>query len=181
MRFPISPIRCVRPSVRPSLTHELNLWEMRFPGWIRRKQYQGQFRDTCAHYVRLVSFFSLPFFTTLFSPLFETSADMVRDARWEKRLWAYCTMGQNQVILRHQKITFPSARDWAKWVSGASKRANGRASGPVLTSLFLFVLDHSALCCIVNVVNHWTSISPCNTEKSCFFRELLDYSQMNNR
>ena len=29
-------------------------------------------------------------------------------------------------------------------VSGANKRANGRASGPVLTSLFLFVPDHSA-------------------------------------
>ena len=39
------------------------------------------------------------------------------------------TMGQNQVILRHEKLTFP--------------RANGRASGPVLTSLFLFVPDHS--------------------------------------
>ena len=38
-------------------------------------------------------------------------------------------MGQNQVILRHQKFTFP--------------RANGRASGPVLTSLFLFNPDHS--------------------------------------
>ena len=30
-------------------------------------------------------------------------------------------------------------------MSGASKRANGRASGPVLTSLFLFVPNHSAL------------------------------------
>ena len=30
-------------------------------------------------------------------------------------------------------------------MSGASERANGRASGPVLTSLFLFVPDHSAL------------------------------------
>ena len=29
-------------------------------------------------------------------------------------------------------------------MSGASERANGRASGPVLTSLFLFVSDHSA-------------------------------------
>ena len=28
-------------------------------------------------------------------------------------------------------------------MSGASERANGRASGPVHTSLFLFVLDHS--------------------------------------
>ena len=30
-------------------------------------------------------------------------------------------------------------------VSSASKRANERASGPELTSLFLFVPDHSAL------------------------------------
>ena len=40
-------------------------------------------------------------------------------------------MGQNQVILRHPKFTFP--------------RANGRASGPVLTSRFLFVPDHNAV------------------------------------
>ena len=77
-------------------------------------------------------------------------------------------MGQNQFILGHQYFTFPRAREWAKWasertsersggrerseqsgasewVSGASERANGRASGPVLTSRFLFVPDHSAL------------------------------------
>ena len=30
-------------------------------------------------------------------------------------------------------------------MSGARERANGRASGPVLTSLFLFVPDHSAV------------------------------------
>ena len=30
-------------------------------------------------------------------------------------------------------------------VSGASEQANGRASGSVLMSLFLFVTDHSAL------------------------------------
>ena len=29
-------------------------------------------------------------------------------------------------------------------MSGASERVNGRASGPVLTSRFLFVPDHSA-------------------------------------
>ena len=46
--------------------------------------------------------------------------------------------GTNQVILRHQKFTFSR-------VSGASERANGRASGPVLTSRFLFVPDHSAV------------------------------------
>ena len=84
----------------------------------------------------------------------------------------HCTMGQNQVILRYQKLTLPRVRKWTKWanqwaqrrarakravrsspeqsgaskrVSGASERANGRASGPVLTSLFLFVPDHSAI------------------------------------
>ena len=30
-------------------------------------------------------------------------------------------------------------------MSGASERANGRVSGPVLTSLFLFVPDHCAM------------------------------------
>ena len=30
-------------------------------------------------------------------------------------------------------------------MSGASERANGRASGPVLTSRFLFIPDHSVL------------------------------------
>ena len=77
------------------------------------------------------------------------------------------TMGQNQVILRHQKFTFPRAREWAKWasertsersggrerieqsgaierVSSASEWANGQASGPVLSSRFLFIPDHSA-------------------------------------
>ena len=77
-------------------------------------------------------------------------------------------MGHNQVILRHQKFTFPRVREWAKWasewtsersggrerseqsgasewVSGASKRVKGRASGPVLTSRFMAVLNHSAL------------------------------------
>ena len=79
----------------------------------------------------------------------------------------HSTMGQNQVILRHQKFTFPQAKEWAKWaskwtserkggckrseqygaserVSGAREQANGWASGPVLTSLFVFVPDHSA-------------------------------------
>ena len=32
-----------------------------------------------------------------------------------------------------------------KQVSGASKPANGRASGPVLQSVFLIILDHSAV------------------------------------
>ena len=33
----------------------------------------------------------------------------------------------------------------SEWVSDARERANGRASGPVLTSRFLAVLDHSAV------------------------------------
>ena len=50
------------------------------------------------------------------------------------------TMGQNQVILRHGIIHFPTSEG----VSKVSERASGRASGPVLTSQFLFVPDHSA-------------------------------------
>ena len=42
------------------------------------------------------------------------------------------------------KIHFPTSEGVSE-VSGASERANGRASGPVLTSLFLFVPDHSAM------------------------------------
>ena len=40
------------------------------------------------------------------------------------------------MILRHQKFTFPR-------LSGASERANGRASGSVLHSGFLIILAHS--------------------------------------
>ena len=87
------------------------------------------------------------------------------------------TMGQNQVILRHQKFTFPWVREWARewakeWAkraseqaserrggceqseqSGASERANRRASSPVLTSLFLFVTEHSATACYHSKLN----------------------------
>ena len=38
----------------------------------------------------------------------------------------HCTVGQNHVILRHLKVTFPRAREWAKW---ASKRASKRSRG----------------------------------------------------
>ena len=75
-------------------------------------------------------------------------------------------MGQNQVILRHQKFTFLRAKKWAsertsersggrerseqsgasEWVSGAKERANRQASGPLLTSRFLLVSDQSVLC-----------------------------------
>ena len=37
------------------------------------------------------------------------------------------TMGQNQVIVRHQKFNFPQAREWAKWASaveGASEASS---------------------------------------------------------
>ena len=39
-------------------------------------------------------------------------------------------------------------------VSGASERANGRASGPVLTSRFLFVPDHSGAGFGSNLLSH---------------------------
>ena len=65
-----------------------------------------------------------------------------------------------------KKYTFPRAREWAKWasertsersggrerseqcgarerMSSASERANGQASGPVLSSGFLIILAHS--------------------------------------
>ena len=37
-------------------------------------------------------------------------------------------------------------------MSGASERANGRASGPVLQSVFLAVIDHSAMSAFSSVV-----------------------------
>ena len=43
------------------------------------------------------------------------------------RLSAHITMGQNQVILRHQKFTFPQAREWAKWAVRANEWAQRRA------------------------------------------------------
>ena len=70
-----------------------------------------------------------------------------------------------------QSFTVPWARKWAKWASkrtsecsggrerseqsgasekeiGASEQANGRASGPVLTSWFLAFPDHCELVCL---------------------------------
>ena len=38
------------------------------------------------------------------------------------------TMGQNQVILRHQKFTFPRAREWAKWASERCEQTSERTS-----------------------------------------------------
>ena len=56
----------------------------------------------------------------------------------ERHRHGQAIMGQNQVILRHQKFTFPR-------VSGATERVNGRVSGPVLTSRFISVLNHSGM------------------------------------
>ena len=42
----------------------------------------------------------------------------------------------------HLIIHFPTSEGVSE-VSGASERANGRASGPVLQSVFLVVLAHS--------------------------------------
>ena len=45
---------------------------------------------------------------------------------------------QNSNLINH----FPTSKGVSE-VSGASERANGRASGPVLQSVFLAVIDHS--------------------------------------
>ena len=37
-------------------------------------------------------------------------------------------MGQNQVLLRHQKFTFPWAREWAKWAVRANERTDERGA-----------------------------------------------------
>ena len=73
-----------------------------------------------------------------------------------------CTMGQNRKKHRVNNHV-PREREWVKWVSaaerareasrakqaqrvsGASEQANGRASGPVLQSVFLVILAHSAM------------------------------------
>ena len=69
------------------------------------------------------------------------------------------TVGQNQVDLSHLIIHFPTSSGLSKWASNVSsaeqanewavqtneqidKLANGRASGPVLTSRLLFILNH---------------------------------------
>ena len=44
-------------------------------------------------------------------------------------------------------------------MSGASERANGRASGPVLQSVFLAVLDHSGL--IASVLVLFSDVGTC--------------------
>ena len=44
-----------------------------------------------------------------------------------------------------ERVSKASRVEQDQRVSGASKRANGRASGPVLLSVFLAVLDHSGV------------------------------------
>ena len=78
-------------------------------------------------------------------------------------------------------FTFPRAWEWAKWASeqmsehsgactqseqcGASERANGWASGPVLTFGFLIILTHSVLDAIaytrLKIVNSYLSVPEC--------------------
>jgi len=86
-------------------------------------------------------------------------------------VYRYCTMVENRKKtdkIAIQSFTVPRAKEWAKWasertcersggrerseqsgaskrVSGASERANGWASGLVLQSVFLAVIDHSVL------------------------------------
>ena len=44
-------------------------------------------------------------------------------------------------------------------VSGASKQANGQASGPVLTSVFFSIFDHSARSIAISRVHATLSVS----------------------
>ena len=70
-----------------------------------------------------------------------------RNRRWEgkRKTWlstwvkVQCIMVQSSLMSQHQSFTVPQAREW---VSEASEQTNGRASGPVLLSWFLIVLDH---------------------------------------
>ena len=51
-------------------------------------------------------------------------------------------------------------------MSGASERANGRASGPVLQSVFLAVIDHSALQAFTPIkfeTDAWVYMTLCRT------------------
>ena len=48
-------------------------------------------------------------------------------------------------------------------VSGASERANGRASGPVLQSVFLAVIDHSEVVAMVFAFSRIPYIELCVT------------------
>ena len=54
-----------------------------------------------------------------------------------------CTVGQNQVDLKHPIIQFSTSLEVSEW--GVRKRVNGRASGPVLLSRFLALLNHCVL------------------------------------
>ena len=88
-------------------------------------------------------------------------------------LWSKIEKNTDKIAI--QSFTVLRAREWAKWasertsersggrerskqsraserVSGASEQANGQASGPVLQSVFLAVIDHSAW---VGYRGHW--------------------------
>ena len=58
--------------------------------------------------------------------------------------WAQQSARAKQVVRSKRVSAAEHASEASKQVSGASEGANGRASGPVLASLFLFVPDHSA-------------------------------------
>ena len=109
------------------------------------------------------------------------------------------TMGQNQVILRHWKFTFPKARDWAKWAServsaaeGASEgsnseqanewavRANERTSE--WPSTYLSILGWSRPQCagwqrvsLVGVSQRFWKITGSGAGRKCCWRQLWNY------
>ena len=60
------------------------------------------------------------------------------------------TMGQNQVILGHQKFTFPQTREWAKW---ASERTSARSGGRERS-------EQSGASERVSGASEWTSVWP---------------------
>ena len=70
------------------------------------------------------------------------------------------------------KIRFPTSEGVSE-VSGASERANGRATDQVLTSLFLFVPDHSALWSRITKNTHCSTGSLARTAHSFACSTLL--------
>ena len=56
-----------------------------------------------------------------------------------------CPMSEGVSKVSKQANDWPQRSAWVKRVSGASGRANGPASGPVLQSVFLVILAHSVL------------------------------------
>ena len=60
-----------------------------------------------------------------------------------------------------ERASEASRAEQAQRVSGASERANGRASGPVLTSLFFFVPDHCVMIVGGSWCVEWVDVSEC--------------------